>query len=374
MLKIWLSLICRGRVSVWLRLCYAYGGFEEVFSVGFTKTQGFKRLSESIQHGLCHPDVKLLDNIQTWLEASTHHWCLFYDDPLYPEGLRALDRPPLCLFGRGNQNSLSMTQVMAVIGSRKASVQGLLSCDMIVTDLVAHGFVIASGLALGIDGAAHRAALKAGGVSLAVLGTSCEIIYPKEHQGLASQLIERQGALVSEYPVGTKPLPAHFPQRNRIVSALSMGVLVVEAAKRSGALITVNEGLKLGKDIFVMPSGIHNPQAKGGLWLIQQGAKCVVDVNDILDEYPGKTDPRQDADHNQPVLDDKRFSADDLQASFSLLASFFHGEWFSIEQLVGRVQGSISEVSLIVAKLLNSGHLEVVYDDHAVPRYRAKIE
>lgn len=285
MYKLWLSLLCRGRFEWWRILSTHAKGIEYVFSQDFWDTPLYSRLPDEIRLGLKFPNEKLLSNVNHWLESSSQHWYIHYDSDYYPHSLRHLAEPPLLLFGMGAQESLHDPAMLAVIGSRKASVQGLLSTDMVVKDLVRLGFSLVSGLALGIDGAAHRAAYHVKGVSVAVLGSSCDKIYPKEHQSLVADILNTRGAVISEYPFGTEPVAYHFPQRNRIVSALSCGVLVVEAARKSGAMITVNEGLKLGKDIFVMPSGVHNPHAKGGLWLIQQGAKCVVDAKDIAEDF-----------------------------------------------------------------------------------------
>lgn len=366
MKHIWLSLLCRGYFKHWLALTQHSLGIDYVFSKDFHQSKEFALMPQKIQQGLRHPDERLLTRVANWLTSSPLHWCMCYHHQDYPESLRSLKQPPLCLFGMGDKACLNSELILAVVGSRKASVQGILATELIVQDLTAAGFVIVSGLALGIDGAAHRAAIKSRSVSVAVLGAACELIYPREHQILAQQIIEHQGAVISEYPVGTSPLPHHFPQRNRIVSALSLGVLVVEAARRSGAMITVNQGLVLGKDIFAMPAGVHNPCGQGGLWLIQQGAKCVISAQDIIDEYPYKMKHRpqkQDTDLEQTersgineisVSKQKEESAP--KGALEVLACLQQGPQ-SKAQLLQSLLFTESELALILAELCEQGQV-----------------
>ena len=199
----------------------------------------------------------------------------------YPKALREIYDPPLALYIRGSMPSEEVA--IAVVGSRHASRYGLQTAERLAYDLALRGVTIVSGLARGIDGAAHRGALKAGGRTIAVLGSGLSIVYPPEHEQLAQQIRE-QGALVSEYPMTMEPLAQNFPRRNRIISGLSLGVVVVEAAARSGALITAGCALEQGREVFAVPGPITTPTSQGTHHLLKDGAKLVTSVEDILEE------------------------------------------------------------------------------------------
>jgi len=203
-------------------------------------------------------------------------------DDAYPPLLRTIYDPPPFLYYRGNAALLGEAQ-LAVVGSRKASPAGLRAARTLSRQAISAGLHICSGLAHGIDAEAHRAALGAGGSSVAVMATGIDIIYPAGHQDLAEQLVNA-GCLVTEYPPGCKPERYRFPQRNRILSGLSLGVLVVEAALRSGSLITAGSALEQGREVFTLPWGVFHTAGRGCLRLIRDGAKMVESVEDILDE------------------------------------------------------------------------------------------
>ena len=203
-------------------------------------------------------------------------------DPAYPPLLRNIYDPPPFLYLRGNAALLQQPQ-LAVVGSRKASPAGLRATRSLSGQLIAAGLHICSGLAQGIDGEAHRAALNAGGSSIAVMATGIDVIYPRRHRELAEQLANG-GCLVTEYPPGCQPERYRFPQRNRILSGLSLGVLVVEAALRSGSLITAAAALEQGREVFTLPWAVFHQTGRGCLKLIRDGAKMVESVEDILEE------------------------------------------------------------------------------------------
>lgn len=215
-----------------------------------------------------------------WQNSQCH--IVTWAHPDYPPLLREIHSAPPVIFVQGQPDVLSKPQI-AMVGSRNASRQGLENAEQFSYALAEQGFAITSGLALGIDAASHQGALAAGGDTLAVLGSGLDHIYPRSHRGLATKIIE-QGALISEFSIGTAPKPAHFPRRNRIISGLSLGVLVVESTLKSGSLITANYALEQGKEIFSLPGSIHNPMSKGCNHLIRQGAKCVESVEHILEE------------------------------------------------------------------------------------------
>ena len=204
------------------------------------------------------------------------------DDPDMPPRLLAIRDRPAVLFVRGDPRAMSAPQI-AVVGSRRATPAGERIARRLAGELAKRGLVVTSGLAQGIDAAAHRGALEAGGRTIAVLGSSLDRIYPAEHRGLADN-IASQGALVSEFSFGIRPVPWNFPWRNRIISGLSLGVLVVEAAERSGSLITARLAGEQGREVFAVPGSILNPLAAGCHRLLRDGAKLVDKVEDILEE------------------------------------------------------------------------------------------
>jgi len=207
---------------------------------------------------------------------------LTWDSEEYPINLRNIHDPPPVLYIKGELLPEDDWAV-AVVGTRRASVYGKEAARRLSTDLAQNGVTVVSGLAAGIDAIAHQAALDAGGRTLAVLGSSVDIIYPEQNLRLAQQ-VQEQGALISEYPLGTPPERSNFPPRNRIISGLSLGTVVVEAGARSGALITADFGLEQGREVFAVPGSIFQRSCEGTNRLIQDGAKPVLSVNDILEE------------------------------------------------------------------------------------------
>ncbi len=204
-------------------------------------------------------------------------------DAAYPALLREIPRPPPQLFIRGAVAALSLPQ-LAIVGSRNATPAGAETARDFASHLAARGFCITSGLAEGIDAAAHRGALAVRGRTIAVCGTGPDIVYPRHHEGLAAEIIATGGAIVSEFAPGTAVHRGNFPRRNRLISGLAVGTLVVEAGVRSGALITARHALEQGRDVFAIPGSIHNPVARGCHRLIRNGAKLVETAADIVEE------------------------------------------------------------------------------------------
>lgn len=204
----------------------------------------------------------------------------------YPQLLaNAHDAPPL-LFVRGNADALHLPAI-AIVGARHCTAQGGENAERFAAELAANGFAIVSGLAAGIDGCAHRGALLAKGITCGVMATGIDRIYPQRHRQLAEEILVNDGCLVSEMPLGSKPLRAHFPQRNRIISGLSLGVLVVEAKIKSGSLITARTATAQNREVFAIPGSIHNPMSRGCHELIRNGAKLVESTSDIVEELGG---------------------------------------------------------------------------------------
>lgn len=221
-----------------------------------------------------------------YIESLPELHCLTYDNPLYPRLLREIPRPPPLLFVRGDPTCLSLPQ-LSIVGSRNPSGGGSENAERFAHYMAERGFAITSGLALGIDAAAHRGALRAGGKTIAVMGTGIDLVYPSRHRQLAQDIINSGGALVSEFPLGTASHACNFPQRNRIISGLSGGTLVVEAAVQSGSLITAAYALQHDREVFAIPGSIHNPLARGCHQLIRQGATLVETAQDIVDQLAG---------------------------------------------------------------------------------------
>lgn len=238
-------------------------------------------LSDTATHFLRHPDESRLRQATDWLAADQHH-LLCLDDAEYPLLLSESGEAPLCLFINGDPAVLSLPQ-LAIVGSRNATPGGLETAHDFAACLAQSGLTITSGLATGVDAQAHRGALAGNGKTIAVLGTGPDEIYPRANSQLAMQ-ISAQGALVTEFPPGTPPRRNQFPQRNRIISGLSLGVLIVEAGLRSGSLITARHSGNYGREVFAVPGSIHNPLSKGCHQLIQQGAKLVETAADIIAE------------------------------------------------------------------------------------------
>ena len=218
---------------------------------------------------------------QAWLK-DPHHHVVPFTDPRYPHSLRELLLGPTALFVAGNAAVLNDPQ-LSIVGSRNPTPAGRDIAFEFARSLAASGLSITSGLAFGIDSAAHRGALAGQGITLAVLGSGIDIIYPPDNRALSDE-IRFQGALLSEFPLGTPPRRANFPQRNRIIAAMSLGTLVVEAARRSGSLITARLAGDHNRELFAVPGSIHNPLSRGCHELIRQGAKLTETVADILSE------------------------------------------------------------------------------------------
>ncbi|HEY9280517.1 MAG TPA: DNA-processing protein DprA [Eoetvoesiella sp.] len=219
-----------------------------------------------------------------WLGAPNHH-LITLADPAYPRSLLDIHDPPLLLYVNGNPEHLARPMI-SIVGARSATAAGVENAHAFAQYLAEQGWCVASGLALGIDAAAHRGALRAGqqgAGTVAILGTGIDIVYPSQNRELAHQ-IAQQGALISEFPLGTRAIPFQFPKRNRIVAGLSQGVLVVEAALQSGSLITARLALETGREVFAIPGSIHSPLSRGCHALIRQGAKLVESGRDIHDE------------------------------------------------------------------------------------------
>lgn len=285
-IQYWLALKLVPRLAIHKKMAL-------VDSYGLTALFSFANNSRSIltsSHNLTskqlsafhQPDWNYIDGIVKASERCGSEIIVF-DDELYPQQLKQIYDPPLVLFVKGNKHLLNNVQI-AMVGSRSASVNGREAAFSLAKQLSAHGLTITSGLALGVDAAAHKGAIPSEASTIAVVATGLDKTYPARHKPLAKSIENNKGAIVSEFLPGTSPKAGHFPKRNRIISGLSVGVLVVEATLKSGSLITARCALEQNRDVFSVPSGINNPQAKGCHWLIKQGAKLVESAADIIEE------------------------------------------------------------------------------------------
>ena len=238
-------------------------------------------MSEETAAAISTPDEKRIESDLKWLSHPNHH-LLCWNDDNYPALLRRIKGPPAALFIDGDPGCLWQPQI-AVIGSRNPTSGGLEHARDFATTLARQGMTITSGLASGIDSTAHTAALDAGAVTIAVNGTGLDKVYPASSQAVAER-IRTQGAMISELPLGSPPKRQHFPSRNRIISGLSLAVLVIEAGVNSGTLITARKAAEQGRDVFALPGSLHNPMAKGCHRLIREGARLVETTADILQE------------------------------------------------------------------------------------------
>jgi DNA processing protein len=241
------------------------------------------------------------------------------------------------------------------VGSRNPTAAGSRTATEFARHLSAAGLVISSGLALGIDAASHRGALDAGAPTVAVMGTGLDRVYPARHRDLARQIAER-GALISEFPVGTAPRAENFPRRNRIISGLSLGTLVVEAAIRSGSLITARYAGDQGREVFAIPGSIHNPLARGCHHLIRQGAKLVETANDVMDELGMLADSCYPAGQ-VTVETEVAAEPSKLDSEYQYLIDFIAYEDTSVDQLVGSSGLTPAEVSSMLLQLELSGYI-----------------
>lgn len=242
------------------------------------------------QHGTPHSalaalrpatDAAAVERALRWLEAPGHH-LVALGDARYPQALLNIEDPPCALYVRGDPALLGRSS-LAIVGSRNATPQGIRDAEAFAQALSAAGLAIVSGLALGIDAAAHRGGLAARGSSIAVLGTGADLAYPRHNAPLFERL-SSEGAVVTEFALGTPPFAGNFPRRNRLISGLARGVLVVEAAMQSGSLVTARLALQQNREVFAIPGSIHSTVSKGCHWLIKEGAKLVERADDILAE------------------------------------------------------------------------------------------
>ncbi|TAL49669.1 MAG: DNA-protecting protein DprA [Methylovulum sp.] len=302
--------------------------------------------TDSVQ-AIKNPDWSAVDYDLDWLAHQDNRVITLFDAD-YPPQLKEIPDPPPLLFVRGNPKLLALPQI-AMVGSRNPSSSGKETAFSFADTLSRCGFVITSGLALGIDAASHKGALHGNGYTIAVAGTGLDRVYPARHKELAIEIIQT-GAMVSEFPPGTTAKANHFPRRNRIISGLCQGLLVVEAAKHSGSLITARMALEQNREVFAIPGSIHNPLARGCNALIREGAKLVETTQDILEEL------------NQYIQQDEEYSESTTQSKLDLeqqtLLNLVMFSPTSIDNLVENTGLSVEVISSTLLILELQGYLE----------------
>jgi len=287
------------------------------------------------------------------LEWSAGDGCtlLLFEQTSYPALLREIDCPPPLLFVQGDVGALSLPTI-AMVGARRCSEYGRQQALWLATELAARGLVISSGLAQGIDAAAHQGALAGGGVTVAVLGTGIDRVYPQSHEDLAER-IKNRGALVSEFPLGMPALPANFPRRNRIVTGLALAALVVEAGLRSGSLISARLATEQNREVLAVPGAINRATARGCHQLIRQGAKLIEGPEDVLEELPAQVQNKL-----HPQIDVEQTAAENrhqLPASALLILEQLEGGSSLYDTLLERTRLPASELTALLLELQMAG-------------------
>ncbi len=283
---LWLSLahILKNKLVLSRRLMERFAAPELVFSSTYEELCGVEGMTPAIAgdiQSFRHSNAYIEDEIKRIHDTGIK--LIHFNHPDYPERLKTIYDPPLYFYMNGSITTEDKKS-LAIVGARRPTPYGRKVSEMLSAELSSAGFTIISGMARGIDSTAHRTALESGGRSIAVLGCGADIAYPRENE-LLMRNISGNGAVISEFPIGTWPDKKNFPQRNRIISGLSLGVIVVEAADKSGSLITARFAMEQGREIFAVPGNINSPLSKGANNLIKQGAKAVTGVNDILEEF-----------------------------------------------------------------------------------------
>ncbi len=300
---------------------------------------------------LRNPPQKIIDDAIAWQESSENHHLLVLNDDNYPLLLKEINDAPPILYGLGNLQLLNSPQI-AMIGSRNCSPGGASTAYEFANFLAKAGLTITSGMAMGIDTHAHQGALDATGNTIAVIGTGIDRIYPSRNKKLAYQIAE-QGLIISEFPLGTAPHSENFPKRNRVISGLCLGTLVVEATRKSGSLITAHSCIEQGREVFAIPGSIHNPQAKGCHQLIRQGAKLVEQASDIIDDIGSllgfiAQQPEQENIYEPAQLDEE----------YQQLLENIGYDPVTIETLVQRCSLTIAQLSSMLLILELNDHIK----------------
>jgi DNA processing protein len=336
-----------------LKLLEAFGSAEAICSASPAQLRSAGLGNAAISALASVDDAAISDDLR-WLQEANDTHLLTIADPAYPELLRQIPDPPAWLFLKGDPDLLRHPQ-LAIVGSRNPTRGGRENAMEFARDLAGRGLGITSGLASGIDAAAHEGALAADGITLAVVATGLDRVYPASNRELAHR-IASSGLLVSEFPPGTQPRAGHFPSRNRIISGLSLGVLVTEAAEKSGSLITARLASEQGREVFAIPGSIHNPMARGCHRLIRQGAKLVEQASDILEELaPYLSAAAAEAEAPDTARPEEELQLDDEYARLLDVVGY---DPVSIDEIIQQSGLTAEEVSSMLLLLELQGHVE----------------
>jgi DNA processing protein len=357
-LRNWLAVHRAPRIGAqrFRKLLSGFGGAANVIAAGPEALRAAGLPPASINY-LQNPDWQAVEDDLRWLQEPDNY-LIRYTDLAYPPLLKQIVDPPMLLFVHGDTDYLAQPQI-AIVGSRNPTHAGQRLAQEFAAHLASFGITITSGLASGIDAAAHRGALDANGSTLAVTGTGLDRVYPARHRDLAHQ-IARNGALLSEFPPGTAPLPGNFPRRNRIISGLSLGTLVVEAAVRSGSLITARSALEQGREVFAIPGSIHNPLVRGCHALIREGAKLVETGDHILEELASQLSvaaPGHSVGNTPSAPAGQLAEPDKLPGEYAQLLEYIGYDAVSVDQLVECSGLTPEEVSSMLLVLELDGYL-----------------
>ena len=339
------------RVSEFQRLSERFGGVAAIAEQALGELQAAGLADEKCA-AIVSPDARSVDDALAWLDEEAHQ-VITFGDADYPDLLSRIPGPPLLLYVNGNVEALHLPS-LAIIGSRNPTGGGVRNAVEFSRHLAGRGFTIASGLAQGIDSAAHRGALEAGGLTVAFLGHGIDRVYPAANRDLA-HAISAQGALLSEYPLGARPERWHFPERNRLISGLSLGTLVIEAARRSGSLITARLAADQGREVFALPGSIHNPLARGCHALIRQGAKLVETADDIISELAPLTGHMAQSPGDRTA---DELPAAELDEDYADLRRLLGHDPLSIDELVQQSSLTIEQLSSMLLILELHGEVE----------------
>src|SRR5271165_5251688 len=333
------------------KLVELFDGIDRLFASSLTELEAAGLPSSAAQSIALGKSLKLAAEQQDRIKAMGAS-VIAQDNPWYPKRLYEIYDPPLVLFVKGAPEALSRYG-LAVVGTRHPSPYGVGMAERLSCDLAARGLVILSGMARGVDSAAHRGALNAHGQTVAIWGTGIDLVYPKENEKLAERILEAGGAIVSEFPLGTFPAPQNFPIRNRIISGMSVGVLVIEAGEYSGTRVTARCALEQGRDVFAVPGNVTNKMSWGPNTLIKQGAALVATWEDVWEELSADTrlalTPAEPAASNEPASASLFQGAELSPQEKRVLGLLKSDESTHLDQLVERLCAHLSSSEIFAA-------------------------
>lgn len=380
---VWLTNIPNMTTEKITYLLEHFDSAKDIYEAKDTDFSGIYGINQLEINSLCNKSLETAEKIVERCKL-VNAKIISYDDIHYPDSLRRIINPPYVLYIRGEIMQWDRLLGIAVVGTRKFTQYGKDAANYICKDLAMSGITIISGMARGIDSLAAIAALKVGNKTIAVLGCGIDVVYPPENEGLM-RAIERNGAVITEYPPGSLPLPHHFPERNRIMSGLARGTLVIEAPIKSGTIITANYALESGKDLFAVPGHIFWDSSRGTNMLIRQGAKLVMSAKDVIDEYvyemrllaPVNKDKSVDIEYNCKIqepknktpkkevkvinnikkisIEDKRYN--DLSQDEKRIISLLIEKNLHIDDIVRKSEIEIKEINSILVILEMKGFI-----------------